>query len=140
MTNFWIVFGREKMTCVMGVIEILLSIEELFLTYLGWFDWSVFLLFCFLKIFYFFLFLPKAPQYIVVYSLLCVLLVVACGTLPQRGFNEQCHVCAQDSNQWNTGPPAAECANLTTRPRGQPHPLIGQFWFAFWSFIFKVLI
>ena len=32
----------------------------------------------------FFLFLPKAPQYIVVYSSLWVLLVVACGTLPQR--------------------------------------------------------
>ena len=35
--------------------------------------------------FYFFLFLPKAPQYIVVYSSLWVLLVVASGTLPQRG-------------------------------------------------------
>ena len=35
--------------------------------------------------FYFFLFLPKAPQYIVVYSSLWVLLVAACGTLPQRG-------------------------------------------------------
>ena len=37
------------------------------------------------KDFYFFLFLPKAPQYIVVYSSLWVLLVVACGMLPQRG-------------------------------------------------------
>src|SRR3712207_3646434 len=35
-------------------------------------------------------------------------------------FDEQCHVHAQDSNQRNTGPPAAERANLTTRPRGQP--------------------
>ncbi|XP_070131978.1 EEF1A lysine methyltransferase 2 isoform X3 [Equus przewalskii] len=35
-------------------------------------------------------------------------------------FDEQCHVRAQDSNQQNAGPPAAECANLTTRPRGQP--------------------
>src|SRR3712207_3496904 len=34
--------------------------------------------------------------------------------------DERCHVRAQDSNQRNTGPPAAECANLTTRPRGQP--------------------
>ena len=43
--------------------------------------------FFFLKILfiYFFLFLPKAPHYIVVYSLLWVLLVVVCGTLPQRG-------------------------------------------------------
>src|SRR3712207_6970118 len=30
-------------------------------------------------------FLPKDPRYIVVYSSLWVLLVVACGTLPQRG-------------------------------------------------------
>uniref|UniRef100_A0A9L0KEG4 Apoptosis antagonizing transcription factor n=2 Tax=Equus asinus TaxID=9793 RepID=A0A9L0KEG4_EQUAS len=34
--------------------------------------------------------------------------------------DEQCHVRAQDSNQRNTGPPAAERMNLTTRPRGQP--------------------
>ena len=34
--------------------------------------------------------------------------------------DEQCHVRAQDSNQRNTGPPASERANLTTRPRGQP--------------------
>ena len=39
----------------------------------------------FFKDFIFFLFLPKAPQYVVVYSSLWVLLVVACGTLPQRG-------------------------------------------------------
>ena len=37
------------------------------------------------KDFIFFLFLPKTPQYIVVYSLLWVLLVVACRTLPQHG-------------------------------------------------------
>ena len=41
-------------------------------------------LFFFLR-FYFFLFLPKAPRFIVVYSSLWVLLVVACGMLPQRG-------------------------------------------------------
>ena len=34
--------------------------------------------------------------------------------------DEQCHVRAQDLNQRNTGPPAAERANPTTRPRGQP--------------------
>ena len=34
--------------------------------------------------------------------------------------DEQWHVRAQDSNQRNTGPPAAERVNLTTRPRGQP--------------------
>ena len=41
--------------------------------------------FFFFKDFIFFLFLLKAPRYIAVYSLLWVLLVVACGTLPQRG-------------------------------------------------------
>ena len=35
-------------------------------------------------------------------------------------FDEQCHVCAQDSNPQNTGPLAAERTNLTTQPRGQP--------------------
>ena len=41
--------------------------------------------FFFKDFFIFFLFLPKAPRYIVVYSSLWVLLIVACGTLPQRG-------------------------------------------------------
>ena len=35
--------------------------------------------------FIFFLFLPKDPPYIVVYSSLWLFLVEACGTLPQRG-------------------------------------------------------
>src|SRR3712207_7512632 len=39
----------------------------------------------FLKILFLSFFSPKAPQYIVVYSSLWVPLVVACGTLPQRG-------------------------------------------------------
>ena len=39
----------------------------------------------FLKILLFFFFLPKAPQYIVVYSSLWVLPAVACGMPPQRG-------------------------------------------------------
>ena len=34
--------------------------------------------------------------------------------------DEQCYVRAQDSNQRNTGPPAAESANLTIKPWGQP--------------------
>uniref|UniRef100_A0A9L0J3U6 Cerebral dopamine neurotrophic factor n=1 Tax=Equus asinus TaxID=9793 RepID=A0A9L0J3U6_EQUAS len=38
-------------------------------------------------------------------------------------FDEQCHVRAQDSNQRNTGRPAAELADLTTRPGGQPQDL-----------------
>ena len=41
-------------------------------------------------------------------------------------FDEQCHVRAQDPNQRNTGPPAAERANLTTRPRGQA-PLLSKY-------------
>ena len=50
----------------------------------------------------------------------------SCGTWDAASawFDEQCHVRAQDSNQRNTGPPAAEHTNLTTRPRGQPSPLI----------------
>ena len=48
-------------------------------------NWKIYIyVFCIKQIF-FFLFLPKAPRYIVVYSSLWVLLVVACGTLPQRG-------------------------------------------------------
>ena len=46
---------------------------------------AIYLFIYLLKDFIFFLFLPKAPRYIVVYSSLWVLLVVACGTLPQRG-------------------------------------------------------
>ena len=42
------------------------------------------------------------------------------GVAASAWLDEQCHVPAQDSNQRNTGPPAAERANLTTRPRGQP--------------------
>ena len=44
-------------------------------------------------------------------------------------FDELCHVRAQDSNWWNTGPPAAERRNLTTRPQGQPgHWRFGMGW------------
>ena len=55
----------------------------------------------------------------------CIVFVVGpsgCGMWDAASawFDEQCHVCAQDSNQRNTGPPATERANLTTRPRGQP--------------------
>ncbi|XP_070375726.1 NADH dehydrogenase [ubiquinone] 1 alpha subcomplex assembly factor 2 isoform X4 [Equus asinus] len=55
----------------------------------------------------------------------CVFFVVgpsSCGMWDAASawFDEQCHVRAQDSNQRNTGPPAAERANLTTGPRGQP--------------------
>uniref|UniRef100_A0A9L0K417 Bone morphotic protein 5 n=1 Tax=Equus asinus TaxID=9793 RepID=A0A9L0K417_EQUAS len=55
----------------------------------------------------------------------CIFFVVdssSCGMWDAASawFDEQCHVRAQDSNQRNTGPPAAEHANLTTRPQGQP--------------------
>ena len=79
------------------------------------------LLFFFFKDFFiFFLFLPKAPRYIVVYSSLWGPSSCGMWDAASAWFDEQCHVCAQDSNQRNTGPPAAERANLTTRPRGQP--------------------
>ena len=52
---------------------------------LCWSDLKAGKLSLFFKRFYCFLFLPKAPRYIVVYSSLWVLLVVACGVLPQRG-------------------------------------------------------
>ena len=51
------------------------------------------LLFFFFQRFYFFLFLPKAPQYIVVYSSSCGMWDAA-----SAWFDEQCHVRAQDSN------------------------------------------
>ena len=38
--------------------------------------------------------------------------------------DEQRHIRAQDSNRRNTGPPAAERANLTPRPRGQPQEVM----------------
>uniref|UniRef100_A0A9L0S1S4 Ubiquitin conjugating enzyme E2 E2 n=1 Tax=Equus caballus TaxID=9796 RepID=A0A9L0S1S4_HORSE len=61
-----------------------------------------------------------SPLFIVVYSSLWVLLVVALWDAASVWFDEQCHVRTQDSNQRKTGPPAAEHANLTTQPRGQP--------------------
>ena len=75
--------------------------------------------FFFLKI----LFFPFSPQSPPVHS--CVFFVVgssSCGMwdAAPAWSDEQCHVRAQDSNRRNTGPPAAERANLTTRPRGQP--------------------
>src|SRR3712207_9259582 len=75
--------------------------------------------FFFLKI----LFFPFSPQSPPVHS--CIFFVVgpsSCSMWDAASawFDEQCHVRAQDSNQRNTGPPAAERANLTTRPRGQP--------------------
>ena len=75
----------------------------------------------FLKILFYFLFLPKAPA--PVHG--CIFFVVglsSCGMWDAASAwsDEQCHVRAQDLNQQNTGPPAAERANLTTRPQGQP--------------------
>ena len=82
------------------------------------------LFFLFKDFFIFFLFfpLPKAPP---VHS--CIFFVVgpsSCGMWDAASawFDEQYHVRAQDSNQRNSGPPTVECANLTTRPLGQPLP------------------
>ena len=70
--------------------------------------------------FYFFPFSPQSPP--VRSFIFFVAGPSSCGTWDAASawFGEQCHVCAQDSKQRNTGPPAAERANLTTRPRGQP--------------------
>ena len=79
---------------------------------------------CFFFFFFFkILFFPLSPQSPPVHS--CILFVVgpsSCGVWDAASAwsDEQCHVHAQDSNQRNTGPPAAERANPTTRPRGQP--------------------
>ena len=71
------------------------------------------------EFFFFSFFFPKPPP---VHS--CIFLVVgpsSCGMWDAASawFDEQCHVCAQDSNQRNTGPRAAEHVNLTTLPQGQ---------------------
>ena len=70
-----------------------------------------------------FFFVPFSPQSPPVHS--CIFFAVgssSCGMWDAASawFDEQCHIWAQDSNQRNTGPPAAERENLTTRPRGQP--------------------
>ena len=80
--------------------------------------------FLFFKIFIFFLFLPKAPP---VHS--CIFFVVGPSSwgmwdAASPWFDGQCHVHAQDWNQRNTGLPAVERANLTTRPRGQPQNIL----------------
>ena len=72
---------------------------------------------------FFLSFFPFSPQSPLVRS--CIFLAVgpsSCGMWDAASAwsDEQCHVRAQDSNQRNTGPPAAERANPTTRPRGQP--------------------
>ena len=69
------------------------------------------------------LFFPFSPQSPPVHS--CIFFVVgpsSCGMWDATSAwpDEQCHVRAQDSNQWSSGPPAAEHTNSTTQPRGQP--------------------
>ena len=73
----------------------------------------------FLKIFCFF---PFSPQGTPVHSRIFLLVGPSSYGIwdaASAWFDEQCHVRAQDLNQWNTGPPASEHVNLTTRPRGQ---------------------
>ena len=72
------------------------------------------------KRFYFF---PLSPQSPLVH--ICTFFIVgpsSCGMWDAASawFDEQCHFHARDSKKQNTGPPGAERANLTTRPRGQP--------------------
>ena len=68
------------------------------------------------------LFFPFSPQSPPVHSFIFFIVgPSSCGMWDAAStwFEEQCHVRAQDSNQRNTGPPAVELSNLTTRPRGQ---------------------
>ena len=57
--------------------------------------------------------------------------ILSCGMWDAASvwLDEQCHVHAQDSNPQSPGPPAAECANSTTQPRGRP-PRV-------WTFILR---
>ena len=101
-------------------IEFLLEKHNLNLTTRKHYAICVFFFFLKILFFSFFLFLPKSPR---VHG--CIFFVVgssSCGMWDAASawFDEQYHVRAQDSNQRNTGPPAAERANLTTWPRGQP--------------------
>ena len=75
----------------------------------------------FLKIL-FFPFSPQSPPPPVHSCMFFIVSPSCCGMWDAASawYDEQCHVLAQDSNQQNTGPPAAEHANLTSRPRGQP--------------------
>src|SRR3712207_9553508 len=72
-----------------------------------------------------FFFNDTATTEIYTLSLHDALPISSCGMWDAASvwFDEQCYVRAQDSNQRNTGPPAVERANLTTRPRGQPQIL-----------------
>ena len=79
-----------------------------------------YLFFFFLRFWFFFPFSPQSPP---VHSyIFFVVGPSSCGMWDATSawFDEQCHVRTQDLNQWNTGPPAAERANLTTQPQGQP--------------------
>ena len=74
----------------------------------------------FILFYFIFSFSPQSP---LVHS--CIFFVVGPSSsgmwdTASAWFDEQCHVRAQDLNQRNPGPPAVECANLTTRPQGQP--------------------
>ena len=64
---------------------------------------SFFLFFFFLNILLF-LFLPKAPQYIVVFFSVVGFSSCDMWDAASAWLDKQCHVCAQDPNQWNPGP------------------------------------
>ncbi|XP_070438500.1 uncharacterized protein [Equus przewalskii] len=61
-----------------------------------------------------------APQYIVVYSSLWVLLVVACGMPPQRGLMSSAMSAPRIRTNETLSRLAVERENSTTWPRGQP--------------------
>ena len=71
--------------------------------------------FFFFKDFIFFLFLPNVPRDIVVYSSLWVLLVVACGTLPQRGLMSSA-MSVEPTKHWAACSRAHELNHSATGP------------------------
>ena len=120
--NTFLVHSGESFLHVFLHYQVMLikSLQTLWCSFVSLLQTGLSLFFFFILKILFFPFLPKAPP---VYS--CIFFLVgpsSCGTWDAASawLDEQCHVRAQDSNQRNTGPPAAECKNLSTRPHGQP--------------------
>ena len=116
-TLFW---GPNPLTCLIwcSLVEHFSALIELYiLLNRSQTTWNI--VSAFSSAFIEFFFLPKAPRYIVVYSLLWVLLVVVCRTLPQRGLMSSAMSVPRIRTNETLGR-LAECANLTTRARASP--------------------
>ena len=70
----------------------------------GMYVWVCSSVFCFFLKISFFLFLPKAPQYIVVYILVVGPSSYGTWNAASAWLDELCRVRAQDPNRWNPGP------------------------------------